>query len=92
MELSKTPTVMQLGGSIGASGFEIRNVSPTQMSYKHESGSLMYLSQQVAAKTVVFFVQNVNSHFSIEHFFFYFVCESLVFHQDSMAILYSLDL
>ena len=61
---------MQLGGSIGASGFEMKNVSPTQKSYKHEGGSLMYLSQQVAARTVVFSVQNVNSHFSVEHCFF----------------------
>lgn len=60
---------MQFAGSIGASGFEM-NFSPTQMSYKYESGSLMYLSQQVAARTVVFSVQHVNSHFSVEHFFF----------------------
>lgn len=61
---------MQFAGSIGASGFEM-NFSPTHsISYKHESGSLMYLSQQVAARTVVFSVQHVNSHFSVEHFFF----------------------
>lgn len=61
---------MQLAGSIGASGFEMNSFSPTQMPCKHESGSLMYLSQQVAARTVVFSVQHVNSHFSVEHFFF----------------------
>ena len=79
---------MQLAFSIGASGFELKSFSPTQMPYNTESGSLMYLSQQIAARTVVTSVQNVNFNFSVEHFFFILFVR-LELHQDSMATLFS---
>lgn len=69
MEKSKTTTVMQLAFSVRTSGFELKSFSPTQMAYKSESGSLMYLSQQIAARTVAFSVQNVNSHLDISFLF-----------------------